>query len=1447
MRRKSSKQYYKHYYGQKGFSLVETLVAAAILGISITGVSALQTQLMRTVTTNNDRSFASQKATQMFEELRGFVQANREEPLKSLQDYFHNGVTEFPATLTIEKRPDPNSPNNRRQDLYLEPTDMLSQNTRTGDGGQEHWRYVRQVTVEPVQNDENSRHVTVKVWYANQQNEPKNLDRPLAVVSGILKTNIDQTPPTQVYDMYILAAENMPGWWVDVSALRPVFNRVIDDLASRNPGLEIREHYIGRLGYGRDPFYTPYINSANDLGATNIPFVYFYPGNVSGSTSDATVSEVYVDSEIQGYRRNDTQVNNLFKTTDSLTPNSTNKNGAEARDYALADQFNNAMRYPQEAAMYRRLNDSNSFNRSEAEPSLRLLLDGMQLIPDAYRNSQLINVHGELVPLPPVRNYSDPAKLPYDESDLAVSTATRTYNSTHLGIPFGDLDQNRQRYMNMRVVAHPENLSYTNTQDMSLRVYGYQTIPLGATALPNLPSSAFNNTDRENFEASHVEKTSIFIPSNGRVYNPSTVFANPGVTAPAFTADSSDLSDLNISKVVGNHRLPYQWRNAAGNAFMRITQNDTYYNTAAMPASQQLAYAAKNLLVQPLAFNGATANLLSSNQTLLPVIGGSSRIVSTNGGARQIVVNVRGTTAITTAQNAVLQQLVDSKVLINGEVVLDSSGTPIVDGQPRSISRIQTVQSNTPSNGRVTLTLYGPVPPAAVANALVTRMRDYDINVNPADVFGNTESGYLITLYDTPTRHPRCGSVSGVNCLTSGNTTGYDSNRLLYRQEYYPAPVTNSFAQGQQDLTTSGSGFKNTARWQVSLGNALSNRFNDNMIAFETRIGRAYDWSTAFRSDIQSDLLEEGLSYHGDPYQEDNLSTTSVNEHSTVLRNNLYNASYTYTWRGNSKVPPSEKYQYLGDPRLMPYLDAKVQHRYNPKFHNFDLNNNNVTGYVQDTANDVRDDFLRFGKLYMDGLTKSNSIYNSISGFSNYYYGLGGDLGADGNNTQYNVNVQPFSEGNDTSSVAVSDSNRIGDLGGGHSRIVFSSRNSNTDGTRWIGLHWMGEVFPDEEYKFWKYNGNLPTRGYNNGNHNACGNIFASSLCSAATEDYFKGQHNTLPLNIADRHHNPGTIGSPTFMNGNTTGSGSRAFGHESTSGTGILTNVSGSELNRAFNLSLESRPQSTRPFLIDKSDPRPGLYDDTRFLANERNTLSFLNVSTGANQSSPNQQNVFYIYDNNSWITSGLVKVTNRSNEAAFVLVNGLAQANQSSKTTIARFSVAGMLQAYMLGGDVTDGVGDDVNRTRPIPRVQITRPSPADIYEDPSTISVEFDAKWERWDQEPYAPLYGATSNWYDETEMVFIGKYSTDAGSTWRNLDGSTSSKGIGIYDASGVISSVGQVPLDADGENYSFSWDVNSIPAGRYLLRIEAHRVDSGTNQVIGTGYAYHQSYVSIRRN
>ena len=75
-----------------------------------------------------------------------------------------------------------------------------------------------------------------------------------------------------------------------------------------------------------------------------------------------------------------------------------------------------------------------------------------------YRNALVINLHGEMVPMPPMRNYSDPAKRPE-----AGTAAHRMY----------------------RIVSHPENIHAASGAEVRLRVYPFVADPNDTADFPN--------------------------------------------------------------------------------------------------------------------------------------------------------------------------------------------------------------------------------------------------------------------------------------------------------------------------------------------------------------------------------------------------------------------------------------------------------------------------------------------------------------------------------------------------------------------------------------------------------------------------------------------------------------------------------------------------------------------------------------------------------------------------------------------------------------------------------------------------------------------------------------------------------------------------------------------------------------------------------------------------
>src|SRR5213075_2984565 len=139
----------------------------------------------------------------------------------------------------------------------------------------------------------------------------------------------------------------------------------MNDLESRQPGLQFRRHWIRKLSYGRDPYYTPYVNRAADSNQP-IDSVYFYPGLMP---SGSAVDNYYPPDFFTGRVNIDGTVTNGYDATDNPLP------------YSLADQYNHAMRYPDELSLF----NARVTSGQESEPTLRLLLDDMYMHPGLYQ------------------------------------------------------------------------------------------------------------------------------------------------------------------------------------------------------------------------------------------------------------------------------------------------------------------------------------------------------------------------------------------------------------------------------------------------------------------------------------------------------------------------------------------------------------------------------------------------------------------------------------------------------------------------------------------------------------------------------------------------------------------------------------------------------------------------------------------------------------------------------------------------------------------------------------------------------------------------------------------------------------------------------------------------------------------------------------------------------
>lgn len=475
---------------QAGMTLVEALVAMAIVGVIVISSSQLVATAMRSTRDNINRQFATQKAISMLEELRALIQTQSGATAVVLDDY-DNGTINVPLLTTQLNVTDPAHP--------------TSGNRLRGST----WLFSRRITVQKMKGVNDLRLVNVKVFI----DEPTG-PRMLAEVAGVLSTIGQNAPPTQVYDVYLIAVENVPGWWLHMQNIVPFVEGAMQDLEARHPGLQFRKHWIRKLSYGRDPYYTPYVNKAAD-STTAIPSVYFYPGKMPAGSA---VDHYYPPDFFSGQVAVDGVATNAYDADTNPIP------------YTLADQFNHGLRYPDELALF---NARVAAKLESADaPTFRLLLDDMILRPARYRNAIVINLHGELFPFPPVRNYSDAAKTPDKQPDV-------------------------------RVVTHPERLRYGNGDALKLRVYSYHTNVANPAAV-----SDWLGKDKAALPITIVLKNMLWTPSSSGVVAISggVDFDNNGAPDPYTAANAS----ITMSNTSAPTNMWWSYSHSGGDTIVRL-------------------------------------------------------------------------------------------------------------------------------------------------------------------------------------------------------------------------------------------------------------------------------------------------------------------------------------------------------------------------------------------------------------------------------------------------------------------------------------------------------------------------------------------------------------------------------------------------------------------------------------------------------------------------------------------------------------------------------------------------------------------------------------------------------------------------------------------------------------------------------------------------------------
>ena len=488
---------------QAGFTIIEVLIASAILAVMVSSLVVLRTFMAKQTLKTQQYVMASGKAMQLMEELRSLVAANEKTGLLALDGYNQADPADASAPISLKysyyltTSPDASV-------TAAGPSHPLSGNKMING----KWLYARNIQVDqpPNTSDDNIRRVRIRIYNAESVSIT-GAPKPLVEVASIMRTGISARVPSQVYDIYVLALENIPGWWSSLTTMKPIFDNVAQDIMDRNPGFAPRLHYITRLAFGRDPEYAPYFNVTTSTAAATMPWVYFYP-DLTLATDGTTTTynqnyEYFTASWVGGQHYEDNALTKAVTWGTGTGPGgsypgklpdgSTLNFAVDPSKYSLADQWNTAVRWPDEKRQYDAWCDYNNARVPPVptpEPSLRMLMEDMcnTLTAYKYQNAMILNLHGELMVEPPLRNYSDGAACPdgiENPSGPFPSSAAATAQVTYASAV---------SLMYARVVTHPEQLQYpatllapvnsatTPTLPVTLRVYPFVTEYAGQAA-----------------------------------------------------------------------------------------------------------------------------------------------------------------------------------------------------------------------------------------------------------------------------------------------------------------------------------------------------------------------------------------------------------------------------------------------------------------------------------------------------------------------------------------------------------------------------------------------------------------------------------------------------------------------------------------------------------------------------------------------------------------------------------------------------------------------------------------------------------------------------------------------------------------------------------------------------------------------------------------------------
>jgi hypothetical protein len=691
--------------------------------------------------------------------------------------------------------------------------------------------------------------------------------------------------------------------------------------------------------------------------------------------------------------------------------------------------------------------------------------------------------------------------------------------------------------------------------------------------------------------------------------------------------------------------------------------------------------------------------------------------------------------------------------------------------------------------------------------------------------------------------------------------SGLAAAARLYGLEYIPFPLqAGGFFDVGKEYSGSASAIpKNTARYHIKLKPSVVGAIGASYVSVETRLGPG------------GEACQTGF------YNPANYASSTSMQLPPVPQN----LSTTYFWYDGNSVPFTEQIDAMGDPRHVPYQDTLAAGNYNWFFQN--LGDSSHPGYFAAYAayapladfdsynNQPNIDVPKLFRLWREGVLRTRSVYTSMTGYSGYYMGVGGEFGGDSSNdlnSHLLLSKQPFSPASSSGFA-------------GYDEIIYDGAPSapavaaNT-GARlvrnasWRSMPFLGELFPDAAYvSDWKFNAAGTNLGGNLRNPSAGGSAYRDLWSNMALNQAGPPEIHSWfpPAGTSEIQHRNSGDGCMTFMNGN---GGSGFFGHVGVATYNAARLNDGDMMGAAYNFSVEDPFTCNRPWNLNAAATAPDGYGSPPYAAT-RCTLDVYSATTvtsaeyGFYQYLPSASGV----NHTSMKASAAVRAYDASGNVGWFIINGLAPSTTSGINYVARFALLSCLRTFQDAGVPTrtassnpfslrNMVGGAPARIEPLPWIKIYRPATGDDVTKQSQVTLRWTERYARWDGGKYTESYPcldstdganplnnqpcsetqalvqnkAPLEWHSEEPLTYNIKYSSNGGGSWNSaMTGAPCAAGVMLTPSSETYTPASSL------HDHSYTWNVGSLSSGNKLVRVECYR------QNIPSHYAYHELVVN----